>query len=238
MASVQVKLQQFEGPLPLLLQLIEQEKLSINDISLAAIAEQFLNYLSTVEEKYPDELADFLVVATKLLLLKSRTLLPYLELDEEEEEGSLEQQLKLYKEFLEASKVIQKWLDRHHVLYSRPPSTVAAAHRVFSPPLSFRLERLPMMMEEILNDLRPVIALPRQTLERAISMQEKIQQIQQRLTGEISLSFKKLVQSGASRTEIIVTFLALLELVKQRIILARQDHLFSDIAIERLSPAS
>ena len=95
--AYQIKLEQYQGPLDVLLQLIEQDKLNITDISLADITESFLAHLDKVEELYPEELADFLVVATRLLYIKSRVLLPYLVNDDEEPITDLTEHLKIYK---------------------------------------------------------------------------------------------------------------------------------------------
>lgn len=228
-----IKLQQFEGPLDLLLQLIEQEKLSINEISLATIAEQYLEYLQRIEQRFPEELADFLVVATKLLLIKSRTLLPYLQPEDEEEEGNLEEQLKIYKVYFDATLLIDRQLRASVRLYSRPEARMMSREIVFAPPIGLTPAHLRMWMEGVLQSLEPLIALPKQSMERAITLQEKIADLEHRLVNEFSLSFKSLVKHAQSRTEIILTFLALLELVKQRSITVKQDQLFSDIAIEK-----
>ena len=100
------KLEQFEGPLDLLLRMIEEEKMDVTQVALSKVTDQFIQYLTGIEEKQPEELADFLVVASKLLLIKSRVLLPQVVL---EEDGSdLEKQLRIYKEYLEASKILHK----------------------------------------------------------------------------------------------------------------------------------
>ena len=105
------QLEKFSGPLDLLLSLIDEEKLDINELAISEVTEQYLRYLEAMEEKRPEELADFLVMATRLLLLKSKNLLPQLETDEEEG-PSLEEQLRLYKAFVEASKKLnKKWLE-------------------------------------------------------------------------------------------------------------------------------
>lgn len=233
MNAYQIKLEQFEGPLDLLLQLIEQEKLSINEISLATIAEQYLDYLQHIEERFPEELADFLVVATKLLLMKSRTLLPYLQIEEEEEERSLEEQLKIYKVYFDATKQIQQLLFNGGRLFSRPPVKMLSRETVFAPPEGITLQNLASWMGEVLRQLEPLIALPRQSLEKAVTLQEKIADLEHRLVREFSLSFKSLIRTASSRTEIILTFLALLELVKQKSIMVKQDKLFSDISIQK-----
>ena len=101
-----VKLEKFEGPLDLLLQLIESADLDITEISLSQVADQFMRYLIEVENKNPDELADFLVAASRLLLIKSRILLPNLHIEDEGEAMELEIQLKIYKEYYEANLAI------------------------------------------------------------------------------------------------------------------------------------
>ena len=102
--SFAVKLQQFEGPLDLLLELIESEKLDISTLSLATVTDGYLAHLHGDTQIPPEELADFLVVATRLLFLKSRLLLPFLNIGEEEDAGDLESQLRIYKEYLDIQK--------------------------------------------------------------------------------------------------------------------------------------
>src|SRR5574344_1562914 len=104
---MELKLEKFEGPLGILLKLIEQEELDITEIALASIADEFLAYVETSENIGPEEMADFLVMAARLLYIKSKALLPYLVSAEEEEEiTELENQLKMYKEFVDASSKI------------------------------------------------------------------------------------------------------------------------------------
>ena len=117
---MQFKLEQFEGPLDLLLQLIEDQKLEITNISLAQVTDQYIQYLNHAHDLRPEDLADFLVVAAKLLYLKSRALLPALRLDEEEADaGELEKQLKIYKEYLDASKKIEQMIKAGHFAFAR-----------------------------------------------------------------------------------------------------------------------
>ena len=110
-----VKLEKFEGPLDLLLSLIEQEELSITDISLAKVTDGYLTAVRTAKEIEPEELADFLVIAAKLIFIKSRILLPGLEV--EDEGPSLEAQLKLYKDFVEASHTIEAMLKKKRFMF-------------------------------------------------------------------------------------------------------------------------
>ena len=108
--SLVYKLEKFEGPLDLLLQLIESADLDITEVALSKVADQFMEYLEQVEEKNSEEMADFLVVASRLLLIKSRILMPALHLDEDDEVIGLEEQLKIYREYYEASKKIDNTL--------------------------------------------------------------------------------------------------------------------------------
>jgi len=105
-----IKIEDFEGPLDLLLQLIEKQKMDINQISLAKVTEQYIHFIESSDGISPGELADFLVIAAKLLLIKSRSLLPYLESEDEDSGFELEKQLKMYKLFAEAAERVRSIL--------------------------------------------------------------------------------------------------------------------------------
>ena len=146
----QVKLEKFEGPLDLLLQLIEQADLDITEVSIAKVVEQFMIYLEQVEEKNPEELADFLVVAAKLLLIKSRALLPNLFLGDEDDGLNLESQLKIYKKYYDASKIIEKILAEKKVLFTREKIPVDV-EVIFNPPESLTTEKLQKIFLSLLK---------------------------------------------------------------------------------------
>lgn len=229
--SYTVKLEQFEGPLSLLLQLIEAEKLDISELSLAKVTEGYLQLLEANPDFPPEELADFLVVASKLLLIKSKMLLPYLQFgnDDEDDEQDLESQLRIYKSYLEASRRIEEMVGNRRFLYvhDKLPKTEIG----FSPPKDFSGEQMKELFLGVIKRLEPVVKPQRQALERAMSIHEKIQQIRGLMTRSKRLSFRSLVQTASSRLEIIVSFLALLELVKQRTVTVSQAGRFEDIAI-------
>jgi len=229
----QVKLEQFQGPFDLLLQLIEQEKLKITEISLAKVAEQYIKYLETVEELYPVELADFLVVATKLLLIKSKALLPYLQTDDEEE-SNLEEQLKIYKEFADAAMVMEKIIKQKNFTYGRTDSRYLSPEVFFSPPQGVTSLSLHDYFKDILEQLEPIIKLPQAAIAKAVTLKEKIFNLQEKLLTQAQLSFKELIGQAENKTDVIVTFLALLELVKQEFICVRQEKNFEDIKIEKI----
>lgn len=231
-----VKLEKFEGPLDLLLQLIESADLDICEISIAQVADQFIRYLEIVEEKNPEELADFLVVASRLLLIKSRALLPNLHLVEEDEALSLENQLKIYHEYYEASKAVEKILAEKKFLFVREkiPLDIEV---VFNPPKNLNADKLKEIFLAVIHEIEPIIQLPKKSLLRAISIKEKIESIREKIIKGISLKFSELISSSKNRTEIIVTFLGLLELVKQRSIVVRQEAMFEEIVVSPLNAA-
>jgi len=227
-----VRLDQFEGPLDLLLQLIEDEKLDITNVSLASVAEQYLLILRQNEQLPIDELADFLVIAARLLLLKSRLLLP--NLDIEEEEGDLEQQLKLYKEFVEASRMINRIILKRRFTFVHD-SPLKVVEPIFHPPKGLTADGLKRLMLEVVHKVEPLVSLPESVIERTMSLHDKIRSVQGILEKAKQTSFRELLSTATSRMEIIVTFLALLELVKSRHATLHQDNAFADVTIEPLA---
>jgi len=227
-----IKLEQFEGPLDLLLQLIEQEEMDITQVSLAHVTEQYLAYLNQSENISTEELADFLVVAAKLLLIKSRTLLPQLKW-EDEEGTDLEHQLKIYREFYEASKVLHQMILRRHFLFPRERMLVRV-ERVFNPPKSLTADKLRELFVGVLREIEPWVSLPREVITRTISIRERIANIQDMISRKVNISFRELLKTSKNKVEVIVTFLAILELVKQRTIAVVQEKTFDDIVIKKL----
>jgi len=230
----EINIEKFQGPLDVLLQLIEQEKLDITEVSLAQVTEQYIKYFQQATDLNPDEVADFLVVASKLLLIKSRVLLPMLHLGGEEEEQELERQLKIYKEFLEASKVVNRMWNRQQVMYGRDKPLILKDEPKFTPPHGLTSATLKQVWEVVLKKLEPIIKLPQITLTKAISINEKIQDLKRKILAKAHLNWYTFVAEAKDKTELIVSFLALLELVKQREIIVKQAELFQDISITSL----
>lgn len=227
-----MKIEQFEGPLQLLLEMIEQEKLDISQVSLAKVTDGYLRFLDENPGIPAEELADFLVIASKLLLIKSRLLLPFLSVGEEEPEGDLESQLKIYREYLEASKTIEQMIGRRRFLYvhDRLPKVETG----FAPPKRLTVGQMRELFVTVIRRLDEVVRLPKAIIERTVSIHEKIGHIRALIARVERVSFRKLIQSAESRTEIVVSFLALLELIKQRQVTVSQDGVFDDITINRL----
>lgn len=230
-----IKINAFEGPLGLLLQLIEKEKMDITQVSLAKIADQYIDYINKSKEINPDEIADFLVVAARLLLIKSRALLPFLYPEEEEEIKDLELQLKMYKEFLEAMKKIEAMLKKKKFMFAREfnRKAVLANLNLFSPPKNLTANYLQTVFFDLLGRVKLPEKLEEEKMERKINIEEKIMAIRKMLIERIKFGFNKILGGAKSKTEIIVSFLALLELVKQRSIIVKQEGIFDEIVIEK-----
>jgi segregation and condensation protein A len=229
--SLSFKQEKFEGPLDLLLQLIEEKELSISEISLSKIADEYMESLKLVEERNPDELADFLVVAAKLLLIKSRELLPAPPALEEEG-PSLEFQLKMYKIFYEASLRLAEKIKKKKFIFFRDRIPQMLTPR-FSPPPSLTAEKLRASFIDVLTRLTPVIKYPEERLKRKISIQEKIGHIRSLMEKVETMRFRDIMKNAADRTEVVVNFLALLELIRFRDVTADQSEEFGEIIITR-----
>ena len=227
-----IKLEKFEGPFNLLLQLIEDEKMNISEISLAKITDQYIERLEKMENLNPNEMADFLVVAAKLLWIKSKSLLPSLGA-EDEDDSDLARQLKIYKEYRDASLVIHKMILKRRFTFARERPPLMAGDVFFNPPAWLCQEKLSQVMREILNDLEPIVRLPRGIVRSAVSIQEKIQQIKDLVRDRIQFKFHEMVVKSKGKVEVIINFLAVLELLKQRHIVVVQEEMFGEINIKR-----
>lgn len=230
--TYKIKIEQFEGPLDLLLQLIEQEELDITQVSLAKVTEQYLQYINESSEIRTEELADFLVVAAKLLLIKSRHLLPELVEDEDEEGIDLEYQLKMYKEFYEASKVLDTMIAKKKFLYPRQ-KMIIKVDNIFNPPQTLTTDKMRDLFSAVLQDLSVWVSLPQETIARTMSIRERIEGIHAMIKQRAEIKFGELLHGSKNKAEVIVTFLAVLELVKQRTIAVVQDGIFDEIKVKR-----
>lgn len=225
----------YEGPLGLLLDLIERAELDITAVSLAAVTEQYLDYLHQLEETHPDEISAFLVIAAKLIQIKSEALLPRPPVREPGEEdlgASLVEQLKLYKRFKEIANLLSERESQNLRTYLRlaPP-----------PKIEGKLDLSNITIADLIEAAREVYAkeVEKQALGTVISapkvtIREKIELISKRLGAAEHARFRELLGDQPTRIEIVVTFLALLELVKRYRVAARQESLFADIEIERM----
>jgi len=225
----------YEGPLDLLLQLIERAELDITAVSLAQVTDQYLAYIHQMQVP-ADEISSFLVVAAKLLQIKSEALLPRPSVKKEGEEDlgeALARQLRIYKRFKELSKWLEDRVNRHLHTYLRvaPPPKIEGRLDLSNITLADLMAAAEAILAEEAEkqSLGTVITPPR------VTIREKIAWIAERLGKNPHATFQSLLDGQHSRLEIVVTFLALLELIKRYRVAARQEGLFRDIEIEKMA---
>jgi segregation and condensation protein A len=227
-----VKTESFEGPLDLLLTLIEKRKLFINDISLSKVADDFINYVQRIGNFPIAESAQFILIASTLLLIKSKSLLPTLNLTEEEESSiqDLEHRLKLYQRIRDLSLHVKDRFGKN-VIFEKNASRMITP--VFSPDESMTLPGLLTSIKSVLINLPKKEFLPKAVVKKVISLEEMIESLTHRITSSMKMSFKDFAQVGKQeKVHVIVSFLAMLELVKQGVIDAQQHQDFDDIHLE------
>lgn len=227
----------FTGPLDLLLQLVTKRKLFINDIALATVADEYIAHVKEMQSFPVAEVAQFIVVASTLLLIKSKSLLPTLELTEEEEEDALSLKLRLeqYRRIKEQTKVITPLLRGNHA-FSRQMSGDAVREIVFTPSDDLTLINLVDALRDVIATFPAVEVLPEKTIEKVMSLEEMIDSLRDRIQAGIETSFKTLAggaapQSKAEKVTMVVSFLAMLELVKEGVLWVNQTETFADITI-------
>lgn len=228
-----VMLEQFEGPMDLLLDLISKEKMDITNISLAQITDQYLDYLEKKEDINLVNLADFLTVAAKLILIKSKALLPLLDLSNEEEEEifDLEKQLAEYRKFKIVAQQLETIYNDKRQSFSRDNFLEVEVR--FSPPKGIGPSELASIYEDILGQIPVLEKLEEEKVARIISLKERIDSLKKMLTLKAEFNFSELIKKGEDKVEIIVSFLAVLEMVKRRIVIVEQDEMFYEIKLKR-----
>ena len=220
------KSEQYSGPIEKLLELIEEKKLEITQLNLALITADFLTYLTTIEKQAPGILADFLAVASRLLLIKSKALVPNLVLEQEEEEEirDLEKRLKIYQEFKAARNYLKNLWQEQPLVFSR--EFLAASGKLFYPPKNLKPTDLKVVIERLLAELRKIVYETKDFKIEVINLEEKMREFLERLKTAQAVNFGKMTDSQ-SRAEIITCFLVILHLIKDQLINVEQGEHFS-----------
>ncbi len=228
-----VRLEQFEGPLPLLLSLIEKEKLDITRLALSAVADQYLFHIENEEDVPLPHLSQFLSVASRLLLLKSRALLPILSFSEEEESEieDLEWRLRNYKRYKEASITLGDLLSAGHRAFRR--ESLANVADAFLPPSNVSAENIWETFRGVLDTLSVPDPLEEQIVEEVVTIDERVMFLETRINRCLEMAFSEVASESRDRVELVVSFLALLELVRRRTFEADQSELFGEIRFRR-----
>src|SRR3989344_5353426 len=229
-----VKIPAFEGPLELLLSLIEKRKLFINDVSLAKVADDYIEHLKKLQDFPMADISQFILVASTLLLIKSKSLLPTLDLSSEEEEdvSDLERRLKLLRLFRELSVHVKDNFGKE-MIFPRP--TGRMVEPILSPSEDLNMDNLLSALRKALNELPKFVQITKTIVGKVVSLEETIERLIERVKKNIKLSFSEFSgRNGgkAEKVEVIVSFLAMLELVKRSVISVSQREHFGEIDME------
>lgn len=240
-----VKLQVFEGPLDLLLYLIEKNKVNIYDIPIVEITNQYMEYLTEMKRRDLNILSEFLVMAATLIDIKSKMLLPSNPEDEEEEEdprAELVQQLLEYKMYkCMAYELKDRQVDAQRVMFKEPtiPKEVAAYEEpvnieelVSDVTLAKLNDIFRSIMKKQADRIDPVRSKFGKIEKEEVSLEDRMTYLEDYAKSHKQFSFRSLLEAQAGKVEIIVTFLAVLELMKMGKILISQEHIFDDIRID------
>jgi segregation and condensation protein A len=228
-----IKIEDYEGPFDVLLEMIEKQKLDVTRLSLASIADDFLVYVEKKGDIGIAGLSEFLYIASQLILIKSKALLPLFEFTQEEEEelDDLEQRLKEYQTFKAAAEKMIKIFSSSEKYWSRSEENLSYTH--FSSP-GLSKEDLKKVFSEIVEQIPKAEELSQEIVREVISIEEKILQLRESLEKRAKVAFEETIKSAADKIDVIVTFLAMLEMIKQKIITAKQEKIFDQILIEKI----
>lgn len=246
MASIDIKLNVFEGPLDLLLHLIEKNKVDIYDIPISEITEQYLTYIRQMEEEDLDVMSEFLVMAATLLRIKAKMLLPAREEDEEEGDPreELVRRLLEYKIYKYASKELKAreyeaektfFKERavpEEVLKYRQPVDIREITRDVTMEDLNRIFQFVMRKRE--DKIDPIRSKFGEIKQEEIKLEDKMGEVEYLVSSKRRLSFRELLEGQVSKEQVVVTFLSILELMKVGKIRAVQEMTGQEIMIEVL----
>jgi len=265
--NYELQTENFKGPLEKLLELIEAQKMDVSEVSMARVTEDFLKYLAKIKNTFPagegasavfrEDLrmvADFIAVASKLIFLKSKYLLPGLALTEEEEADikDLEDRLKIYQELKPALRIVAKlWRMSHHS-YSRQylagQGRGLAAQAIFYPGGNVGSAALALSLDRILETIKTYELETQWIKEKIVTLEEKIAEVTARIEREGKFEISSRLwraspdvagrREDISRADIILLFLAVLHLARDEQVSLRQDGIFSDIMVEKKTEKS
>lgn len=233
--TFKIKTEVFEGPLDLLLTLVEKRKLMINDISLASVTDEYIQYIERMPNEELGSRAEFILVASTLLLIKSRSLLPSIPLTDEEQMSveDLETRLKILQIVRDGSIQIQENFGKNIIFY---PDKSGMKSPVFSPHPSINIGAIVTSLEGVMNRLPKKEVLQKAIVKQVMSLEEMMDKLAKKIQSGLSMSFRQFAGNKhitrEDKVEVIVGFLAMLELVKQGMLDVMQDRLFDDIKME------
>lgn len=233
-----VDTEHFQGPIDLLLSLVEKRKLFINDFSLAKVADDYISQVRSFESYPIDDVANFLLIASTLVLIKSKSILPDLNLTKEEEEDidDLKKRLMLYDLFKTLAETVKITYGKN-IIFEKSSRTTPL--QLFAPDTQMTKEGMAESATRIINALPKKQIIPKATIRKVISIEEMMTKLSERVAGTLRMGFNKFANykrgekvEREERVNVIISFLAMLELVKQGIVTVSQSKDFDDIDIE------
>jgi segregation and condensation protein A len=239
--SYNVKTSVFEGPLELLLSLIESRKLFINEISLSQVTEDYISYIRTLDSRSISDITGFIGIAATLILIKSRSLLPGIALTQDEEKSivDLESRLRMYQVIREVSDQLKAVFGKS-VLFSAPDKKTTTFEGLFVPDERITTSLMYSEVFDVIHALpKREVALPQIEIKKVFSIEEMIDSLTSRITSAMKMSFKDFADSHGDdavthkekKVYVIVSFLAMLELVRQGLVDVVQNNAFDDMEI-------
>ena len=224
-----IKTDSYEGPFEVLLDLIEARKLLVNDLTLAHITEDFITHVRAQEAFPVEETANFIQIAATLLLIKSKSLIPDLALSEEENADveDLKRRLAAYEKVRDAARELAKIFGRRVMV----PAGEKAPEVMFAPARDLTTKALSEALARVLAAREEVEQLPEARVKPLVTIEEMMDRLAKRVQSAMTLSFKDFAGGTKEKVEVIVSFLALLELVKQGAVAAEQYESYGDIRI-------
>ncbi len=241
--SFRVRLTGYDGALDLLLDLIKKNEMDITNIQISVVTQQYLDYLATLKKLDLEIAGDFIVMAATLLFIKSKMLLPPVEGEEDDEGGDpraeLVRRLLEYQAFKEAAKELGILEHERGKVFSRQVSDYYLSQLDGE---DVEIDAFSANLFDLLSAFQKVLTkfgkeAIHEVFEQSISIEERLTDIQRLLVERKKIVFSQLFSSRWTRNYLIVTFLAMLELVRTKFATVRQDEHFDDITIEKIEPA-
>ena len=225
-----IQTEAYQGPFELVLDLIAARKLLVNELALADITDDFIQHVRAQESFPVEETANFIQIAATLLLIKSKSLIPDLTLTEEEtaDVDDLKRRLEAYEKVRDAAKELGRIMGETPLI----EQGFRAPEPTFSPGRDFTASALMEALERVLAARSAVEELPEARVKSLVTIEEMMDRLSKRVQSVLSLSFKEFAGSAKEKVEVIVSFLALLELVKDGAVAAEQHEQYGDIRIE------
>lgn len=228
-SGLHIQTESYDGPFELVLELIEKRRLSVNEISLSQVTDDYIQHVRGSATFPMEDAAQFIGVAATLLLIKSKSLIPDMELSEEEESDveELKRRLREYEQVREMMRELSQIFGRNVMVSAGE----RAPEPVFAPSRDLTLDTLASALADALATLKKEEKLPEARVRTTVTIEEMMDRLIERVQKKLTMSFKEFAGDAKERVEVIVSFLALLELVKQGSVEADQHGTFADIRI-------